>query len=83
MSWSGGETRRFPQVFGGLQLIPPLEKKYQKGILYTSTRPLRILGDHLKSAQSPLQERLLTTIAILFGILPPLLLIYAIYKNDF
>jgi len=83
MSWSGGETRCFPQFFGGLQLIPPLEKKNQKGILYTSIRPLRILGDHLKSVQSPLQERQLTTLVILFGILPPLLLIYAICKNDF
>jgi hypothetical protein len=30
----GGETRRFPQFFEGLQLIPPLEKKIQKGFPY-------------------------------------------------
>ena len=56
-----------------LQLIPSYAMK-------TSPRfhiPLLVDG------RDSTRERLLTTIAILFGVIPPLLLIYAIYRNDF
>ena len=36
MSWSGGETRRFPQVFGGLQLIPSIEEAPPRVSIYPS-----------------------------------------------
>jgi hypothetical protein len=69
----GGETRCLPQFFGELQLIPSI----------TRNRPPRFHIPLLVDGRDSTRERPLTTIAILFGILPPLLLIYAIYKNDF